>query len=1054
MLVGYGLSQLVNFLVQIGIVRYLTKSEYGAFAWALAAMLLVQAILPLGIDRASARFLTLYDERRDYGRLFGLIAIELIVILCMGVVIGGSAFVFGGSLENIAPSPAAVTMLLILIVLAPIQALDIILVEMFAVFASPWSVFMRRYVMEPLLRLSVVALLIVSGQGAMFLTVGFVVVGATGLTLYSILLLRMFRRIGLTEHFSFRTIVLPWREVGRFCGPVMLTSLVAVATTEFVAVVLGNAAGETEVAVFRAVLPFALLNLGVLYTFTTLFTPSAARLLARGQRHSVRDLYWQSAMWVAVLTFPVLGVTTALAAPFTVLTLGSRYESSATILMILSLGYYINAACGFNGFTIQLLGRSRRVLAISTATLIIMVITTFVLVPKYWAVGAALSVLITLIVHNLLKQLALGFGAGIGILNRSHSLVLLQVALAVGGLFVIQWWLRPRFWVGLVVVFATWMILLRVTRHSLRLMEVFPEAEKVPGIRWLLSTVAKADQVDPDSQIVGEEVGDAGVPPLAHWRLIDWRFLVPVGFARVGYRGAVSRNETRVLVESGVDVVQGSDRSASLDVLVATSADIRLIQADARTLRDGGYYLVRLGSRRQRPWRRIGRGSVKSMLRQLDANGIQSVGAYWHAPNKERCSYVVDLADRVALDAMLGRYHGVRFGRPKSVVTRALNRCGLIHLVARDVTIVGRKPLARVNNFGDLMPEAPTSTEPIRDLLKGRHSVPSTLLVTPWDEASRHVVALYFDPSTSELVSVAKFPRREWDTSGIEVEGRALHEVASDSRALVGHHPSLRGVDLGPRPYLLETAVHGEAVNPEFVRANLDRVLESGIDLVHRLAADGSSPGGLAARRPIQRVHGPDSFVRLVEEPLRRFATEVPLGPEAMDLVKRTLDLLAPLRHARLPIVSEHGDLSHPNLIMTSGGRMSAIDWERFELAGFPGHDITFFLQYVSEAKMGAVERHSQLVAFDNAFVGPAASTRSSMVGYLKPLGVDVRLLPHLVLSTWARTSAGFLERLAPMHSEQDAALADPAGLAEAFRMDRDFALWRHAVRRFGDILG
>jgi hypothetical protein len=430
------------------------------------------------------------------------------------------------------------------------------------------------------------------------------------------------------------------------------------------------------------------------------------------------------------------------------------------------------------------------------------------------------------------------------------------------------------------------------------------------------------------------------------------------------------------------------------------------------------------------------------------------VGAYWHAPNKERCSYVVDLADRVALDAMLGRYHGVRFGRPKSVVTRALNRCGLIHLVARDVTIVGRKPLARVNNFGDLMPEAPTSTEPIRDLLKGRHSVPSTLLVTPWDEASRHVVALYFDPSTSELVSVAKFPRREWDTSGIEVEGRALHEVASDSRALVGHHPSLRGVDLGPRPYLLETAVHGEAVNPEFVRANLDRVLESGIDLVHRLAADGSSPGGLAARRPIQRVHGPDSFVRLVEEPLRRFATEVPLGPEAMDLVKRTLDLLAPLRHARLPIVSEHGDLSHPNLIMTSGGRMSAIDWERFELAGFPGHDITFFLQYVSEAKMGAVERHSQLVAFDNAFVGPAASTRSSMVGYLKPLGVDVRLLPHLVLSTWARTSAGFLERLAPMHSEQDAALADPAGLAEAFRMDRDFALWRHAVRRFGDILG
>jgi hypothetical protein len=682
-----------------------------------------------------------------------------------------------------------------------------------------------------------------------------------------------------------------------------------------------------------------------------------------------------------------------------------------------------------------------------------MVITTFVLVPQYWAVGAALSVLITLIVHNLLKQLALGFGAGIGILNRSHSLVLLQVALAVGGLFVIQWWLRPKFWVGLVVVFATWMILLRVTRNSLRLIEVFPEAKKVPGIRWLLSTLAEPDRVEPDGQTGEEKFGTAGVP-LSHWRLIDWRFLVPAGFVRVGYRGAVSRNETRVLAESGVHVVQDSHQSASLDVLVATSVDIRLIRADARTLREGGYYLVRLGPQRQRPWSRIGRGSLKFLFGQLRANGVQPVGAYWHAPNKERCSYVVDLADRVAVDAMLSRYHGVRFGRSKSVLTRALNRCGLIHLVARDVTIVGRQPLLGGGNRADLTPETPTSTEPIRDLLHRRHSVPSTLLVTPWFEASRHVVALYFDPSTSNLVSVAKFPRRKWDTSGIEVEGRALREVASENRSLGGGHPLLRGVDLGPRPYLLETAIRGKAVEPEFVRANLDRVLESGTDLVRRLAGNGPPPKRLAERRPAHRVHGPNSFARLVEEPLRRFATDVPLGPEATDLVKRTLNLLAPLKHARLPFVSEHGDLSHPNLIMTSDGRMSAIDWERFELAGFPGHDMIFFLQYVSEAKIGAVERHSQLVAFDSAFVGPSAWTRSTMAEYLKPLRVDVRLLPHLVLATWARTSAGFLERLVPMHSEQDAALADPARLAEAFRLDRDFALWRHAVRRFGDILG
>jgi hypothetical protein len=31
--------------------------------------------------------------------------------------------------------------------------------------------------------------------------------------------------------------------------------------------------------------------------------------------------------------------------------------------------------------------------------------------------------------------------------------------------------------------------------------------------------------------------------------------------------------------------------------------------------------------------------------------------------------------------------------------------------------------------------------------------------------------------------------------------------------------------------------------------------------------------------------------------------------------------------------------------------------------------------------------------------------------------------------------------------------MADPARLAESFRLDRDYAIWRHAVHRFDSIL-
>jgi hypothetical protein len=58
-----------------------------------------------------------------------------------------------------------------------------------------------------------------------------------------------------------------------------------------------------------------------------------------------------------------------------------------------------------------------------------------------------------------------------------------------------------------------------------------------------------------------------------------------------------------------------------------------------------------------------------------------------------------------------------------------------------------------------------------------------------------------------------------------------------------------------------------------------------------------------------------------------------------------------------------------------------------------------------------------------------------------------------LILATWARSSAGLLVRLgwgggSASEAEDDRAVTRST-LAEAFALDRDFYLWRHAVRRF-----
>ena len=105
-------------------------------------------------------------------------------------------------------------------------------------------------------------------------------------------------------------------------------------------------------------------NLGISLVFLP-FTPLAARMFARHDREGINQLYWQTAIWIAVLSFPLFALTFSLADPLTVTLFGERYEGSAVYLSLLALGYYFNAALGFNGLTLKVYGRLRYIVTIN-----------------------------------------------------------------------------------------------------------------------------------------------------------------------------------------------------------------------------------------------------------------------------------------------------------------------------------------------------------------------------------------------------------------------------------------------------------------------------------------------------------------------------------------------------------------------------------------------------------------------------------------------------------------------------------------------------------------
>jgi O-antigen/teichoic acid export membrane protein len=487
MLVGRVLSMATSFVAQVVVVRYLSKEDYGHFGYAWSVVLLLQSVLALGLDRADTRFLSLYDERRDHARFFGVLAVEVVTIAATGLFTVAAVLAvtgFGhGPMAGV--DPATLSLLAVLIALAPLQALDQLTLNVFAVMARPRAIFVRRYLLEPLLRLLVVLLLVAGRRPVGFLALGYLAVGVIGVALYGGLVVRLLRPLWLQHGLRLRQLRLPVRELFGFGLPLLSTNVVYVASTALATVVLGHFRPPPEVAAFRAVQPVAALNAMVMLSFTILYTPAAGRLWARGDREGMRDLYWQSAGWLAVLTFPVFVLTAGLAAPLTVQLFGARYADSAIYLALLALGTYANAALGFNGLTIQTLGKIRYVVVINSCATAFAIAADLVLVPRFGALGAAVAVLATLVLHNLLKQAGLR-GTGVGVFDVRYLRTYLTILGGAAAVGLTQQLAHPPLPVGVAVAAMVSLLVVGLNRRALRLAATFPELARMPFVRRLI----------------------------------------------------------------------------------------------------------------------------------------------------------------------------------------------------------------------------------------------------------------------------------------------------------------------------------------------------------------------------------------------------------------------------------------------------------------------------------------------------------------------------------------------------------------------------------------
>lgn len=186
--------------------------------------------------------------------------------------------------------------------------------------------------------------------------------------------------------------------------------------------------------------------------------------------------------------------------------------------------------------------------------------------------------------------------------------------------------------------------------------------------------------------------------PLQPWRQLDWRFLLPepaLGTVLCDGRAVELIEALPLLTDTRVTVISDGGwramSSETADLVILTNPRRGELRHAVRTLKIGGWIYVQI--ERSPTTRAL--GDLLRAPRWFNSMGLEHVSRHWHAPDFESCARIVPLDVPSVLFSTLRRYHGIRFGRTKSLLGRAAVRTGLFPLAVRNGSIIGCRPHAR-----------------------------------------------------------------------------------------------------------------------------------------------------------------------------------------------------------------------------------------------------------------------------------------------------------------------------------------------------------------------
>ena len=221
--------------------------------------------------------------------------------------------------------------------------------------------------------------------------------------------------IGLYWHHLFRfkgKRVMQTRSMLKVAFPLLIVSSSALVASNADIVMLGWLSNSREVGLYSVASRLGLMtNIFLVISVSTL-TPKIASLYADNKKKELQEMIQQTTKGLIYI-----GLATTLiyiiAGKYILGLWGQEFVSSYWILIIITIGQIFNISTGSTGMVLMMTGHEKLIGRITFISAIINLLLNYILIPKYFATGAAIATAATVIVQNIIKVIVVKRHTGI-----------------------------------------------------------------------------------------------------------------------------------------------------------------------------------------------------------------------------------------------------------------------------------------------------------------------------------------------------------------------------------------------------------------------------------------------------------------------------------------------------------------------------------------------------------------------------------------------------------------------------------------------------------------